>query len=75
MFGLWYSLLGLVFGFICSYYAAQKDRARKDWFTLGFIFSFIALLVLFLLPSTNRAEDELKTSDFLQEDYQFSINN
>jgi hypothetical protein len=74
MFGLWYSLIGLIFGFICSYFAAQKDRARKDWFTLGFIFSFIALSALLLLPSTNKEKDELKTLDFFDEDYQMSIN-
>lgn len=51
MFGLWFSIAGLIFGTLCSLKAKEKNRAQKDWFTLGFIFSIIALGILHLLPS------------------------
>jgi len=73
MFGLWYSLIGLVFGSICSYYARQKDRAQKDWFTLGFVFSFIAFGVILLLPPTKKEEDDVKPTNVF-DDYRFSTN-
>ncbi|TSA29475.1 MAG: hypothetical protein D4R68_02275 [Ignavibacteriales bacterium] len=51
MFGLWFSIVGLIFGALCSFAAKEKNRAQKEWFTLGFIFSIIALGILYLLPS------------------------
>ena len=50
MFGLWFSIVGLIFGVLCSFAAKDKNRAQKEWFTLGFIFSIIALGILYLLP-------------------------
>ncbi|MHB8905679.1 MAG: hypothetical protein ACYC4T_04940 [Melioribacteraceae bacterium] len=60
MFGLWFSLAGLLFGILCSYYAGEKKRASKEWFMLGFIFSFIALGILYLLPNNEIMETEDK---------------
>jgi hypothetical protein len=51
MFGLWFSIAGLIFGTLCSLKAKEKNRVQKDWFTLGFIFSIIALGILYLLPA------------------------
>ncbi len=53
MFGLWYSIAGLIFGTLCSLKAKEKNRVQKDWFTLGFIFSIIALGILYILPSVD----------------------
>jgi hypothetical protein len=53
MFGLWFSIAGLIFGTLCSLKAKEKNRVQKDWFTLGFIFSLIALGILYLLPSVD----------------------
>jgi uncharacterized membrane protein YdjX (TVP38/TMEM64 family) len=69
MFGLWYSLLGLIVGSICSYLAYKKNRASKDWFILGFIFSFLAVFILYLLPSYS--SDKLVNN--LTEDNDFYI--
>jgi hypothetical protein len=51
MFGLWYSIIGLIFGALCSFNAKEKNRARKEWFTLGFIFSVLALGLIYMLPN------------------------
>jgi hypothetical protein len=51
MFGLWFSIIGLIFGVICSLKAREKNRATQEWFILGFIFSVIALAVIYILPS------------------------
>jgi hypothetical protein len=40
-----------IFGFFCAYLAGEKNRGQSDWFWLGFIFSFVALLVLMGVPS------------------------
>jgi len=49
MFGLWFSIIGLIFGSLCSFLAKDKNRAQKEWFTLGFIFSVFALVLIYLL--------------------------
>ncbi len=74
MFGLWFSLMGLAFGFLCSHIAKKKERSNKDWFTLGFVFSFIALLIITILPHSESEEAEIKSSDLFDEDYGFSAN-
>ncbi len=55
MFGLWFSIIGLVFGVACSLTAKDKKRAQKEWFILGFVFSILSLLLLFLLPDNKSA--------------------
>ncbi len=50
MFGLWFSIIGLIFGLFCSVKAKEKNRATQEWFVLGFVFSFFALVILSLLP-------------------------
>jgi hypothetical protein len=54
-----FATTGLILGSLCSFIASTKNRNRKNWFLIGFVFSFIAPLVLFLLPSLNN-EDELE---------------
>lgn len=39
-----------MFAFFCGYLAGQKNRDSAGWFVLGFLFSFIALLVLIGAP-------------------------
>ena len=53
MFGLWFSIIGLIFGALCSLTAKEKNRAQKEWFTLGFIFSVFAFVILNILPSVD----------------------
>ena len=60
MFGLWFSIVGMLFGILCSFIAKGKKRASKEWFMLGFIFSFMALGILFLLPNNEIMETEDK---------------
>ncbi len=74
MFGLWFSLAGLFSGFICSYIAKQKDRANKDWFMLGFIIPFLALGIIYFLPSAKKEKDNIKSTELFDEDYGFSAN-
>jgi len=51
MFGLWYAVIGLVFGSLCSFKAKGKNRTQKEWFILGFIFSILGYMLLHLLPN------------------------
>jgi hypothetical protein len=53
MFSLWFSIIGLIFGLFCSFKAKEKNRATQEWFVLGFIFSFLALVILSFLPAVN----------------------
>ena len=56
MFGFWFSIIGLVFGVVCSLKAREKNRASQEWFILGFIFSFLAYIVISLLPAEGPTE-------------------
>ena len=58
MFGLWFSIIGLLFGVFCSYEAKRKGRSQQDWFVIGFLFSIIAIIVLRLLPNEQTMEKE-----------------
>ncbi len=40
----------LIVGWFSAYIAGQKNRSRTNWFILGFLFSFLALLALVALP-------------------------
>ncbi len=53
MFGLWFSIAGLIFGTLCSLKAKEKNRVQKDWFILGFVFSFFALAFLYSSKTHN----------------------
>ena len=44
-------LFWLILGALCSYVAKQRGRHPLLWFILGFSIGFIALLILFFLPS------------------------
>ncbi len=44
-------LFWLILGILCSYIAKQRGRRSALWFILGFSTGFIALLILFILPS------------------------
>ena len=53
-----YLILGAIFGAFCSYLADKKGHGGCAWFVLGFLFSFLALLVLIGLPSEREASRE-----------------
>ena len=53
-----YLVLGVIFGIFCSYLADKKGHGGCAWFMLGFLFSFLALLVLIGLPSEREASRE-----------------
>ncbi|MBX3006565.1 MAG: hypothetical protein KF816_00930 [Melioribacteraceae bacterium] len=59
MYEMIFAVTGLIIGSFCSLLASTKNRNRKNWFLIGFVFSFLAPLVLYFLPSL-RAEDELE---------------
>ncbi len=58
MFGLWFSIFGLLFGGISSFEAKRKGRSQSDWFVMGFLFSIPAIIVLRLLPNEQTTENE-----------------
>lgn len=58
MFGLWFSIIGLLFGVLCSMKAKEKDRSQKEWFVMGFLFSFLAFAILQLLPTLDADDNE-----------------
>lgn len=51
-------LQGISFGSFCAFIAGQKNRDKVNWFILGFLFSFIALIALMAVPIIN-AKSEL----------------
>ena len=59
MLGLWFSIIGLIFGILCSLIAGEKNRAQKEWFILGFIFSILGFILLHLLPNKKETSTTL----------------
>ncbi len=53
-FGFIFSVL---WAFISAYYAEKKGRSSLGWFVLGFIFTFLALIVLYFLPPVKKDEE------------------
>lgn len=49
MFGLYYAILGLFSGTICSLIANKKSLSQKDWFTIGQILPGVSILLLLLI--------------------------
>ncbi|MFA3783581.1 hypothetical protein ABRY23_11005 [Melioribacteraceae bacterium 4301-Me] len=58
MLGLYFSIIGLIFGFSCSAIAKRKNRNAEDWFMLGFIFLFVAYLWIRQLPTIYDANNK-----------------
>lgn len=51
MFGLYYALVGLLSGAVCSLIAYKKSRNQKDWFTLGQVVPILSVVILLFLTS------------------------
>jgi hypothetical protein len=59
-------LLSIIAG-ATAYIAQTRGRSPVAWFTLGILFSFMALLVLLLLPDLNRqAPPEVEGSETVE---------
>lgn len=57
-----YFLIWLVMGLVCARVARSRGRSIGVWFVLGVLFSFIALLALWILPSkVNTGDQSLST--------------
>ncbi len=59
MFGLWFAIYCMSFGILCSLKAGEKNRHKKNWFTIGFIFGVFAYILLLVLPDTNDNEAQV----------------
>lgn len=45
-----YLILWIAISALCGYYASQKGRDVVTWVVIGFLLSFIALIILWFLP-------------------------
>jgi hypothetical protein len=62
MFGLYFSIIGLISGILCSVKAGEKNRNQKNWFLLGFIFPGISFAFLNLLSINGKNDkSEIRT--------------
>jgi len=57
MFGLYFSIIGLISGILCSIKAGEKNRNQKNWFLLGFIVPGISLVFLKLLSIVGKTDE------------------
>lgn len=51
-------ILWILMGGATSYFANQRGRDPFAWFLIGMLLGLLALLLLFLLPAIDQAEDE-----------------
>lgn len=61
MFGLYYAIIGLVSGTICSLIANKKSRSQKDWFTMGQVLPVLSIIILLLISRKEGKYSKLKT--------------
>lgn len=61
-------IFSTIFAFICAYYAEKKGRSPLGWFILGFLFTFISLIVLFFLSSLKKENGNLPTMTVMPPD-------
>lgn len=47
-----FAINGFIFGGFSGWLASQKGRGSFNWFVLGFLFSFIALIAIAASPTT-----------------------
>jgi|BarGraIncu00222A_1022003.scaffolds.fasta_scaffold69821_2 hypothetical protein len=57
MFGLYFSIIGMVSGILCSVKAGEKNRNQKNWFLLGFVIPGISLVFLNLLSIIGKNDE------------------
>lgn len=53
-------LFWLVFAIACAVVASSKNRSGFGWFMLGLLFSFIALIVVAVLPALEGGPKQAK---------------
>lgn len=46
-----YMIVWLAIAGACAYFANQKGRSAVGWFVVGFLLSFVALIILWVLPA------------------------
>jgi len=63
MLGLWISLNGFFWGSLCSLKAKEKNRNSKNWFLLGFVFSFFAYITISVLAKLSPNTDKENVAD------------
>ena len=78
MFGLWFSIAGMITGIICSYIAKKKNRTQKNWYMLGQLFPIISIIIISMLDAAGKTSVVGKndiTYDPLENDYYQSLRN
>lgn len=60
MTGLYFSIIGLIFGSLCSYKAKKNEYCTKNWFLVGFVLGPLGLIIINLRQTFNR---NLKTNE------------
>lgn len=48
MFGLYYAIVGMVSGIICSIVAKRIGKSQKDWYTVGQVIPILSVIVILL---------------------------
>ena len=70
LWGLLYLALWLISMSFGPIIAKRRGRSGFNWFALSFLFSFLALMVLYYLPNLNEEEDRNhRTTDLEKENY------
>lgn len=52
----------IVIGGFCAYVAGEKNRSGLNWFILGALFSFLALIALIAIPKLEKSGDSVEQS-------------
>lgn len=70
MISIWFLIIGIIFGTICSIAAKKKNLHAENWFTLGLFFWFFALITVYYINS-NKTESHLSLENSEDEEFSF----
>lgn len=61
-------ILGLVFGYLSSQIALAKGRNVTVWFLIGFLFTWLGLVLALIIPPTAEARERMEEEAKLSQD-------
>lgn len=59
MAGFYYSLIGILFGILCSRKAKKLGFENEEWFTFGFAFNIVSYFALKIAELKIRRSEEI----------------
>lgn len=54
MFGLYYAIVGMASGILCSVIARKIGKSQKDWYTVGQVIPILSVIAILLIRENKK---------------------